>query len=144
MKFLHILKRTSLILCVTLLVICNTVLNSFVSCCETGKELFLNNDDQSCCVCCADTVNKTSLANHSLGKTPTTIDDCDSCVCIPYATTSDNYFVFIKRTILPFHFSSIAPATAFVSVNMTTNHHVFFPTLVNQKTQCLSTTVLLI
>ena len=144
MKFLHILKRTSLILFVTLLVICNTVLNSFVSCCETGEELFLNNDDQSCCVCCADTVNKTSLANHSLGKTPTTIDDCDSCVCIPYIKTSDTYFVFNKRTISPVYFLPVSLTTAFVKKNATTKHHVFSPALVNQKAECLSTVVLLI
>jgi hypothetical protein len=121
MKFLHIMKRTSLIIFVTVLLIFNTVLNSFVSCCETKEELFLNNDDQACCVCCSDTVNKTSLINHSSGKTQTTIDDCNSCACISYINTSDKYFVFA-----------------------TTTNHVFSPTLVKQKTDCLSTVVLLI
>lgn len=143
MTFLHMPRRTSLIIFVTCLVVFNTVLNSFVSCCETGEDLFLNNDEKACCTCCNNRVDRTFPANHSLGKTQATVDDCDSCVCLPYATTSDNYFVFIKRTSLPFHFAHSVLATASVQNNETTKHHVFSPTIVNQKTDCLSTVVLL-
>ena len=143
-KFLHIMKKTSLIIFVTFLLIGNTVITSFVSCCETKEVLFLNSDDHPCCVCCSDTVNKTSLTNHWIGETETTIDDCDFCVCIPYINTSDKYFVFINRTISPFYFLPVALTTAFVKKNATTKNHVFFPTLVNQKTESLSTVILLI
>jgi len=144
MNFMYMLKRTSFILFVTFLVIFNSVFNSFVSCCETGEELFMNNGEQTCCTCCTSKVNDTSLANHWIGKPQTTIDDCTSCVCIPYINTSDKYFVFIKRTISPFYFLPVALTTAFVKKNVTTKNHVFFPTLVNQKTESLSTVILLI
>jgi len=144
MKCTRMFKRTSLIILVTFLVMFNTVLNSFVSCCETGEELFLNNDDKTCCVCCAGTVDKPSLANHWIGKTQTTIDDCDSCVCIPYINTSDKYFVFNKRTTSPFYSIPVPLTTAFVEKNATTKYPVFSPAIVNQKAECLSTVILLI
>jgi len=137
-------KRTSLIIFVTFLVIFNTVLNSYVSCCETREERFLNNDEQGCCICCSNAVDNTFLTNPSLGKSQATIDDGDSCVCIPYASTSESYFVFTKRSFLPFHFSPFAPTAAFVENKVTTKQLVFFPTRVDQKTVCLSTVVLLI
>jgi hypothetical protein len=136
-------KRTSLIILVTFLVIFNTVLNSFASCCETREERFLNNDEQGCCICCNNNFDQTFLTNHSSGKSKASIDDCDSCVCLPYASTSDNYFVFTKRIFLPFHFSPIPPAVTFVENKVTAKHHVFFPARVDQKTECLTTVVLL-
>ena len=137
-------KRTSLIILVTLLVIANTVLNSFVSCCEAGEELFVNGGEQGCCICCNNTVDNTFLTNTSSEKSQATVDDCYACVCIPYATTSDNYFVFIKRTILAFHFSPIVLAASFVYNNAASKHHNFPPETIAQKTEHLSTVVLLI
>jgi hypothetical protein len=137
-------KRTSLIILVTFLVIGNTVLNSFVSCCEAKEELFVNNDEQGCCICCNTSVDKTFLTSRSSGKSQATSDDCNSCVCIPYATTSDNYFVFIKRSILSFHFSPIVLSASIVENKVTGKHHNFFPQIIDQKTECLSTCVLLI
>ena len=137
-------KRTSLIILVTFLVIFNSVLNSFVSCCEAGEELFVNNDEKGCCICCNNTADQTFLTNHSSGKIQTTIDDCNSCPCIPYATTADNYFVFIKRTVLSFHFSPVVLAAFFVENKVTAKPHNFSPEITGQKTECLSTVVLLI
>jgi hypothetical protein len=139
MNFLHMLKRTSVILCVTFLVIFNTVFNSFVSCCETGEELFVNNGEQACCTCCASKVNDTSLTSHW-----TTIDDCTSCVCIPYINNSDTFCIFTKRTPSPFNSPPVLLNTDFVETNVTKKHPVFSPAIVNQKTECLSTVVLLI
>jgi len=144
MDFVYMLKRTSFILFVTFLVIFNTVFNSFVSCCETGEELFVNSDEKACCVCCTNKVNDTSLANHWIGEPQTTIDDCTSCVCIPYINNSDTFCIFTKRTLSPFNFPPLFLNTAFVEKNVTTKYHVFFPAIVNQKTECLSTVVLLI
>ena len=144
MNFLHMLKRTSFILFVTFLVIFNIVFNSFVSCCETGEELFMNNGEQTCCTCCTSKVNDTSLANHWIGKPQTTIDDCTSCVCIPYINNSDTFCIFTKRTLSPVNLSSLFLKTDFVETNVTTKHHVFSSTIVKQKTECLSTVVLLI
>jgi len=141
---MHTFKGTSLTVFVMFLLIFNIVLNSFVSCCETKEEFFLNNDDHECCTCCNKTVDKTLVPNYASGKTQTTADDGDSCVCIPYASTSDSYFVFTKRTIAPFHFFSTAPATCFVESGVITKHHSSSPTIVNQETACLSTVVLLI
>ena len=143
MKFIHTRNRTSLVIFVTFLGIFNTVLNSFVTCCEAGEEPFVNNDEEGCCICCNNTVDNTFLTNHSSGKPQATIDECDSCVCIPYASTSDNYFVFIKRTILSFLFSPIVPAASFVENNVPTKHHNFSPAIVDRTTECLSTVVLL-
>ena len=137
-------RRTSLIILVTFLVIFNSVLNSFVSCCEAGEELFLNNDEQGCCICCNNAVAKTFFYNYSSGKIQAPIDVCDSCVCIPYVTKSENYFVFIKRTILSFHFSPIVLAASFVENKVTTKFHHYSPEIIDQKTEYLSTVVLLI
>ncbi len=144
MNCMYMLKRTSFILFVTFLVICNTVFNSFVSCCDAGEELFMNNGEQTCCTCCTSKVNDTSLSNHWIGKPQTTIDDCTSCVCIPYINNSDTFCIFTKRTPSPFNLSPLFLNIAFVENKVTTKHHVFFPTLVNQKTECLWTVVLLI
>ena len=144
MNFLHMLKRTSFILFVTFLVIFNTVFNSFVSCCDAEEDLFLNKDEQTCCVCCTNTVNETSLTKHWIGKPQTTIDDCTSCVCIPYINNSDTFCIFTKRTPSPFNLSPLFLNIAFVENKVTTKHHVFSSTIVNQKTECLSTVVLLI
>ena len=144
MKCTHMFKRTSLIIFVTILVVFNTVFNSFVSCCETREELFFGNDERAGCICCNNTEKQIFLTNHSSVKIQTTIDDCNSCVCIPYATTSDNYFVFIKRTILSFHFSPVVLAASFVENKVTAKHHNFSPEITDQKTECLSTVVLLI
>ena len=143
MKFMRIIKGTSLIISVMFLLIFNIIFASFVSCCETKEELFLNNDEHACCTCCNKTVDKTLITNHASVKTQTTVDDCDSCVCITYASTSASYFVFTKRTILPFHFSPIAPDATFVETMVTAEHHSSSPTIVYQKTECLSTVVLL-
>ena len=137
-------KRTSLIILVTFLVIFNTLLNSFVSCCEAGEELFVNNYEKGYCICCNNPADQTFFTNHSSGKIQTTTDDCNSCVCIPYATTSDNYFVFIKRTVLSFHLSPVVLAASFAENKVTTKPHNFSPEITDQKTACLSTVVLLI
>jgi hypothetical protein len=137
-------RRTSLIILVTFLVLFNTLLNSFVSCCETREELFFGNAGQSGCICCNNTVDQPFLTNHSSGKTQAEIDDCDSCVCTPYVSTSDNYFVFIKRTSLPFHFSPGFLSTAFVEKNLPVRNDFFFATVTNQRNECLLAVVLLI
>jgi hypothetical protein len=114
-----------------------------VACCEAGEELFFNYDEQECCTCCTTTLDKTSLTNRSSEKFQATSDDCHSCVCIPYATTSDNYFVFIKRTTLSFHFTPIVLAASSVENKVTTKHSIFSPETIDKKTECLSTVVLL-
>jgi len=101
MHFMYMLKRTSLILFVTFLVMFNTVFNSFVSCCDAAEDLFLNNDEKTCCVCCTNKVNETSLTKHWIGKPQTTIDDCNACLCIPYINNADTFCFFTKRTLTP-------------------------------------------
>ena len=144
MNFMYMLKRTSLILFVTFLVMFNTVFNSFVSCCDASEDLFLNNDEQTCCVCCTNKVNETSLTKHWIGEPQTNIDDCNACLCIPYINNSDTFCIFTKRTLSPFNPPPVFLNTAIVEKHVTTKHHVFSSTLVNQKTEFLSTVVLLI
>jgi hypothetical protein len=144
MKFTRMFKRTSLIIFVTFLVVFNTVLNSFFSCCEAREEPFFDNDEHACCICCNNTEDQTFFTNHSSGKTQAKTDDYDSCVCFPNVSRSDNYFVFIKYTSLPFHFSPSVLTTAFAEKNLPIRNYIFFPTIVDQKNEYLSTVVLLI
>lgn len=140
-----VLKRTSLPITVAFLII-NSVFTPFLSCCERGEELFPKHDVQSCCICCNNaqsSANKTFFTTPARGKTQTNIDDCDSCFCISYASNADNYFISIKRTIAPFHFLRCALTTPSAD-NVHIKHSVFSPTVINQKSDCLSTVVLLI
>ena len=104
----------------------------------------VNNDAQGYCICCNNTAEENFFSSHPSGKIEATIDESDSCACFPYVTTSDNYFVFIKRTILSFHFSPVVLAASFVENKVTSKHHNFSPEITGQKAECLSTVVLLI
>lgn len=137
-------KSTALIIFVTFLVVFNIVLNSFASCCESDKELFFNSEERGCCICCTAPVDKTFLANRSSGISPATIKNGNACLCMPYASISDNYFVFNKRTILTFLFSPAVLAVSFVVHAVNAKYHTFSPRIVDQMTESLSTVVLLV
>ena len=143
-KSTHMFKRTPLIIFVTFLVLFNTLLNSFATCCESDKELLFNSEERGCCTCCNTAADTTFRANPSSGTSALPTDDCHTCLCIPYASTSDNYFVLNKHTILAFLFSPALLAVSLVENNAHTPYHTFSPTVVDQMTECLSTVVLLV
>ena len=139
------LKRSSLLIFVTILLLSHILLNSFALCCSAGEEFMVNKHEQGCCICCTPTEDKPFFSNQASGRMQPAIDDCNFCACILSVTASDNYFVFVKRIpLLSLHFSPLFRAASFVDNNVTTQHPAFTPAIIGQTAECLSSVVLLI